>query len=752
MSTFDIFVKGINPDRLEESEQIKKQLSEALKISLTDVDELLALPNGACIRRNTAEKEAIEYQRALTKLGLVALYMPTRKKVTLELEPIEDLAPASVVYPNCENVMPVEEASPAPEKCSSCGIDIAKFSAQKEAEAEREAIKAKLLATQSIQKALEEKRQQEEAQRLRKAELEKQVLEEIGIRVEEKKPINKKLVAAGVGSMVLALGGGYFFTASTPEPSTQTVTQSPVLAGANEANPSAQIALATPSANAPMDSQQAMQKTHDQAAQVLNGFGLDADAFAKAGENGAAPAAPIAGVDSPASVSAAMQNSIPTAQTTLPAVNSATPPNVATVAITVKMPSDSTSQNTTQQQNVAEKPILQTVPITQLLQVSLENDVTWDKFLAQNAKNLFEHKLPEKAVQLAQFIVAQDVFVDTLGEQIAIAQKEQQSHALESYLNLIEKRLTHLPLDEQAIYFTQTGAYLPLENGTNHLLAKAENLLPNLQTPELQLKAVLKLAVAYSKAGNIASANDYFNKINALLSAINDANAQAKLRAQVASSYCEINNPTLAMHWFNSLESLIPQLTPTTRSELANAYATCNQWQLIVPLLMQNHEETALYQALTVALKAGFFSSAIELHKALQTPIYQALADILIADYSPSIAGQLVETALQTAKTLPSFEKILVLAQAIDHFGKLKNKAETEKLLAQNKELLASLPASDEKDALLKVVALHYAHSLHSEHASFLLTGIQTSQLKTSLNLEISQLAKIRELLKGENP
>lgn len=726
MNTFDIFVKGINPDRLEESEQIKKQLAEAFKISLTDVNELLSLPNGACVRRNIAqESEAIEFQRALTKLGLVSLYLPTKRQVTLELEPIEEeIIATSIVCPNCDNTMPVEEKSETPEKCNSCGVDIAMFLAQKEAQAEREAIKAKLLATQNIQKSLEEKRQQEEAQRQRKAELEKQVLEEIGIKVEEKKPVSKKLLVAGIGTISLAIGASYFFSALTPRTPSQTVNATPVLVSANETNPSTELALA---ANSPIDAQQAMQKTHDQAAQVLNGFGLDPDAFAKAGEN--------APVSQNTSFTATEKNVTPAA-------------GKAETNSNIQTPSAST-QNAVSKTQVTEKEFITNLPNAELLQVSLENDVTWDKFLAQNTKTLFERKLPEKGLQLAQFIVAHDVYVEVIGEQIALAQKEKQTQSVESYLAMLETRLIRLPSDEQAVYFAQASVYLPVENGTNRLLVKAENLLANLSAPELQLKAVLKIAVAYSKLGNIIRANDYFNKINALISTVTDVNTQVQFRMQVATSYCEINNLTVTKHWFDSIEPLVSKLTLKTRSDLASAYAKCNQWQLISPLFASGVEnETALYQALTVLLKSGFVTSAIELHKNVQSPIYQALTDILIADYSPSVAGELVETAVKTAKTLPPFEQTLILAQAIDYFGKLKNKAQIEKLLVQNKELLASLPASDEKDALLKVIALHYSHGLQSEQASFLLTGIQSSPLKTRLNVEISQLAKVSELLK----
>ena len=42
---FDIFIKGIDPERISEEKEIKIQAAKVLQISLSELDELLAQPD-----------------------------------------------------------------------------------------------------------------------------------------------------------------------------------------------------------------------------------------------------------------------------------------------------------------------------------------------------------------------------------------------------------------------------------------------------------------------------------------------------------------------------------------------------------------------------------------------------------------------------------------------------------------------------------------------------------------------------------
>ena len=713
MATFDIFIKGINPERASETDEIRANSAKALRISLEKLDELLAQPNGVCIRRNTQEQEAISYQRALSKLGLICLYSPTKVLINLELEPIEEEKTVeSVICPNCEHEMAVNDAI-EPEKCTECGIEIQKFLEQKRQEEEREAIKAKLLASQTILKAQEEKKQQEEAEKQRKAELEKDVLQELGVEVSPKKPLNVKLLAIGGGLITATVIGSYFLTASNNPPPTSMRMESPVSHSVETEN--TQIA-------APLDAQQAMQKTHDQAAQVLNCFGLNPDAFANGGAS--SNAAPISVVDNVLTAPQAAATNTSNSQNNAASVAKDSPaPQVEKIVTKENLPE---------------------------LFAVLQNDITWDKFLAQNSKILLDRQLPDNALQLNKFIISHEIYISAMGELLRSATQSKQTQLVENYLTALNTRLEKLPVEQQAIYFASAAAYLPIENGTNRLFVKAEGLLSSLPKPELQFPAVLKLAVVYSKLGNIANANTYFNKINALLTPITDLDLQAQLRADVATAYHDVNNTPVATQWLSSVEPLLKQLKPETVSSLVVSYAKCNQWQNALNVLSQldsSKRDSTLYQAIQVSLQAGFLTNAFELHKSLQPPVYNALSNVLIAEYSPS-PTQFLTFAEQALNDLSPVEKTLVVSQLVDYYGRLKNTAQVGKFLTMSQDILANLPASNEKDALLEAVIEHYAHGFQTKAASNLLTGIQATPLKMRLNIEINELAGVSTLLK----
>jgi hypothetical protein len=714
MPKFDIFIKGISPDRMAEAETIRVNAAKALQISLSKLDELLAQPS-ACIRRDATEDEAKTYQRTLNKLGLVSLYSPIKRETNLELIPMEEVVETSLICPNCQHEIRIDEDSVAPEKCPECSITIANFLEIKQQNEEREAIKAKLPASQITLQIQAAKKQEEEAEKQRKLELEKEVLEELqGDGAIKKSPLNVKLWAIGGGLCVVVAGASYFLSQSPSAPP-PAITSTPSLAkGAEKKSADSTVQITSSSkAAAPLDAQQAMQKTHDQAAQVLQGFGLNPDAFANAGSSG----------------------------------------GEATMQSTAEIPTDapvSISTNSTPASTPATTPPLN----AQELFAVLNNDIAWDYFLAKNSKILLDRQLSENATKLSKFIVAHDVYVDTLGELLRAAQQAKQTKLVDDYLAALETRLAPLPLEQQAVYFAQAGGYLPLENGSNRLLARAENLLASLPKPELQLNAVLKLAVVYSKTGNIAIANSYFNKINALLTPITDTDVQVTLRAAVARAYQEINNSPVAVQWLSSTAPQLKQVKPETVSALITSYAQCNQWQSVLSVFAQvdakEHYDLWLYQAIGASLKAGFVPNALELQKALHAPVYKALTNVMIAEYSSATANELVANATQilSEQLATDAEKAIVAGRLVSYYGKLKNTEKTEAFMTATQNALASLPVSDEKDDVIRMVAAEYAHGFQAQAAGNLLTAIQSSALKTRLNVELNQLADVNGLLK----
>ena len=723
MKLFDIFITGINPDRLNETAEIKAQAVRILQISASELDELLAQPNGVCIRRNSPEVEAKNYQHTLSKLGLICICRPSRQLSNLELVPLEDLDEASSsICPNCAHKIPVnEDDNKSAEKCEKCGITITKFLELRQKNEEREAIKLKLLASQNSIQAQAIKKQEEEAEKQRKLDLENEVWQELHGNGTIKKPPNVKLLI--IGGCVIALAGAkYFLTLPISEPPIATAEKTVTETTSSSSKIAAPKGGASDN-SAPMDSQQAMQKTHDQAAQVLKGFGLNPDAIADASSSG--------GESSTENDAAHSSDASGSGGKSL------------------------TENDIAHSPDAAKQPVASLQPLNseEIFSV-LNTDTAWDRFLSENSKTLLQRQLPENAKKLSKYIVDNDAYVDAIGELLHAAQERKQSKLVDDYLAILEARLTSLPVEQQAVYFAQAGGYLALTNNSNALLARSERLLATLLRPELQLPVILKLAVIYSKIGNLTIANGYFNRVTALLTPITDADTQVQLRTVVARAYQEINNEKASAQWLNSTEPLMVKLSPEKLSALAISYAVCNQWKnglnIFTKFDVKEHYDLWLYQAITASLKAGFVANALELHKSLHKPVYKALSAIFIADYSPATANTLLAESekILNAELSTAAEKSIVASRLIAHYGKIKNTKKIEALTTIIQNGLTSLPMSAEKDAILAVIVRQYLHGFQIKAANNLLTTIQSPALKTDLNVEINQLAEVGGLLK----
>ena len=683
---FDIFINGINPERADETDKIRKDASNVLQLSLEDLDELLAHANGTRIRRNVTEEEAKNYQQALTKVGLICLYRPAAK-CEPNSNPLSIETANEISCPHCDLKISANTEGNLPEKCERCGIVIAAYLEQKADDDEREAIKAKVLAAQELANKAKIKKLQDDIEKQRKLDLEADVLRELGAG-KAKNPLNVKLLAVGGGLVIATMGASYFLTQPTAPPASAVVATTP----------------AATKTSAPATAQDAMQKTHDQAAQVLNGFGLDPDAFANAGGSGG---------DNSASVSTPQAN-----------------PQEAFASSPMKIE-----------------------PMTESELFAVLNDgTTWDYFLAQNSKALLERQLPENSVKLNKYIVANDVYIDAMGELLNTAQKTNKTKLVSDYIAIIETRLTPLSTEEKAIYFAQAGRYLALENGSNQLLAQAENLLPSLPKVESQLNVILKLAVAYSKSGNVASGGNYFNKIPDLMAAITDLDMQVQLRTAVAKAYRDVNNLPAAKQWLVSIEPLMKQIKLETLSGVIASYAACDQWQSALNMLAQveakDRSDAWLYQAIGATLKAGFILNAIELNKNFHSPSYRALANILIATYSNAAASELLADSEKLLDKLSPFEKTMVASQLVEYYGKIKNTAKTDAFLKISQDSLASFPISEKRDVLVDAVIEHYVHGFQIKAANKLLIAIKSTATKMRLNTEINQLTDVAGLLK----
>lgn len=212
MSSYDVFINGISPERIVDAEKIKNKASLFFKIEQHQLEILWSSPDGFCIRRGINEQEAKKTEEALSKFGLICRYRPAKVILDTSAKEVKpkSKSKSSDLYtcPNCSHDIPKKDYDSVPEKCPACGIFIAKFLAIKKHEQEQEQEATKhLLETESesalnLRKLLK-KQFEEEREELRKRELEATVL------MVAKRNARNRIIIAGLLAVPLSVALGY---------------------------------------------------------------------------------------------------------------------------------------------------------------------------------------------------------------------------------------------------------------------------------------------------------------------------------------------------------------------------------------------------------------------------------------------------------------------------------------------------------------------------------------------------------------
>ena len=187
MTTFDVFLNGIQANRLGESEQIKQALATRLDMDIAKVEQLLSGPGGKRLFRDMSEEAAQQYQKDLQTIGAICVYRPGAQKIELSLEAIETeedgiASDGSIKCPSCEHEMQPDEDGITPDKCTKCGISIQKFLEIQALEVEKDAIRQQLLRTQNAKNSSQEQERKRQAEERRKNQLEEEVKKELSLK------------------------------------------------------------------------------------------------------------------------------------------------------------------------------------------------------------------------------------------------------------------------------------------------------------------------------------------------------------------------------------------------------------------------------------------------------------------------------------------------------------------------------------------------------------------------------------------
>ncbi|WP_333873286.1 hypothetical protein [Methylobacter sp.] len=700
MASYDVFIKGIRPERMDEAEQIKKKASQVFKIEEQQLEALWSTPSGLCIRRNISGEEAEQVQITLSKAGLVCLYRPGGSGLNISLvEKTEEkaLTKRDFTCPYCEIKITLDQGEPDPVKCPECSGIIAKYAEAKE----RKEIRDRLLNSKMAIEKREMKASREEAEKKRKKEIEEEIAQEI-FGKKSKKPSKTLLIAGGV-AIVVASGASYFLGGASE------VTN--VAAPSAPAGEAAGEGAAAPSGTEPpVDAQMALQDVHDKANNVLGAFGLDADNLGKNAGKATASSGTTKLVSTPPS--AVSTNTSDAKKAAQPGDNNAPAPTVT-------------------------------------LLHDGENNQEWDLFLNQRITQLIANNNVADAYKLTQYLVDTEDYINAMGKLLAQAQLSNQDKLINDITAAIETRINMLPAAKQAEYLAQAGLYQLRITKKNDWLSRAEATWKQIQNPDEQLEAALKIAVYNSKAGNIDTANNYFSQADSLLAKTASADKQVSARAAMARAYYDVNDSANASKWLASTEPLMPEATAASLKELIGSFAYINQLQTTtLQNIAKEKQGELLYRAVQVSLKSNAIDKAASIGNDIQDPIYNALAADLIASYQPDAAGAALDSAEKQlqAINLPT-DKAIVASRLARHYARMGNTQKASELLKAVEQQFSSLPASSTKDDVVAIIVKNFAQALQFDTADNLTIFIQSATVKSSVNNDINQIKGIGGLL-----
>ena len=504
MSNFDVFINGVRPDHIENTQEIIDLLSKKFKVSREKIEIIVSKPN-IRIRKSIPKEEADKLRKVLYQIGLICLCQPSANKTGLLLSPMVETVSRSRSCPSCQAKFP-DILSALPEVCDSCGIFIKKFLDKNDPDSDsykKEQIRQQLSRKKSAQNSRERKKQREEKEALHKKELEQAVLNESSYLREKKKSKQHGLSAIGgcllIGSALFyAYQENYLPWKNSPL-SNGDMAQMEGLPTSIPMSDS-QISATTGNEAGVGSSQDVMQKTHDQAAQVLNAFGLDPDAFSDASGG--------------------------------------------------QEISRFSTENSIKNEVASEKSDLLN---TFLWEVGTD-DHEWNHYLAQKVKQAIIQKKFTIANQITSHLTDVGLFVTLSGDLSKVTTDLELKRQINEE---IHKKIKSSPVGLQAQYFSQAALYQDNKQGSNALLSRAEKAWSTRTSPYQQLLSALTMATSYFKLGNTSLSNQYFNNIKSLLPNVEGIENKIKAHITIGQAFQQIGQNKAGLKWFKSTNKLI---------------------------------------------------------------------------------------------------------------------------------------------------------------------------------------------------
>lgn len=700
MTLFDVYVNGINPQRLGELDTIKKNVALALS-QQQDLERLLYPVSGAvCIQKNISESAARKTSAILTKMGLLCSHQPSKQNYwqNLSLVPLEKMESIVIetvfVCPACQQQQ-VLNAKAEPKFCPFCHVYVNKYREEEQQKKEYELIHQKMqrLAQASID--YEKQQQREKDERRRKAVLEERIAKEMGLRysfgwrsifhiVKLARKYYEVTLATTVFFAVLA-GAIYQykprqntntqdFTFAIPEQSSvpRAITQQEPFTQRDMLDASA-TELSTQKIQTPAQIESRHNRTRILG--FMNTIGLDA------GNRTAVTHANLV-----------------------------------------------TSENRLFLDN---------------LYGELSADVEWDSFITTLSKaNIASGKL-KSAYKLSQYQTDLETHITLITALLNTFSQLKRHDLIDSTLVTLTQRISEQAQEQQAAYKAQLAIALQGINKKNDFLIEAESIVVHLQDPVKQSQAASGMAVHQKNAGQIESANKFLLLAEEKLK--NAAPGFEKFSGYInlARNYAKIGFFVNAEIALAGAENLLPTLDASRQEQglgqlLHIAYLTNNSVlseKYTEQIKSSAYRAKAVYQYVQMQFKQDNTTDISTSLATIADPEYAAVATALSTFLETDTTKQsyLISAAqLKLTRIEDNEKKAVATSKVARYFYRLGNEKEASILFEQAFSLAQKISTPERKDAVLILLATDHARVFLTERAEQLANMISAKHLRSA--------------------
>jgi rubrerythrin len=712
---FDVYVKGINPERIDELEDIKKKIVVALA-GEQDLERLLYPKGGSiCIQKNISEADAKQTSKLLADLGLLCTYKPHQRAQRLKftLVPLEK-AEAFFTCPACQKRQALHGKA-EPKFCPLCNVYINKFREEQQEKAEHDDMRQKILRLSRNQLDYEKQENRKEAERKRKALLEEQVAKELGMQSSSAwKPyfglINQIQKRYQLTALVfISLMGGAIYEYNP--------TQS---AGHDSLAINIPETLTRLTPRQPRDTIVIIEKQLP----TLNDM-----------------------ADSQTS-GVFVQNSLTLAQGT-------SAQNHAYLLNAMKAAGLNTRNQATKNSPVT---VGENRLFLDTIYGEIASDVEWDVYINRKAKDYIKSGNLKSAYQLSQQQSDLTDHIGIISELLAAFSSLERTDLIESATVTLTQRIDEQPQELQAIYKVQLAIALQGIGKQNNLLNEAEHLALSLKNPIKQSQALSGIAVYQKSAGQPETANKFLLLAEEKLRAASPGKQKFSAYLNLAHDYAKLGFTVNAELALTQAENLLAYTNKTNQEHslamlLNIAYLSNNgvlSEKYASRIKNSAYRSNASYQNIQSRLKDSRSDDVAEQLAGIADPEYAAVTTALstFLEIDPARQSSLTSTAqLKLTSIQDNEKKAVATSKVARYFYRLGDEKSALILFDQAFSSAKTIDNTDRKDAVLIVLAMDYAKVFLTGDAERMANLIQAKNARAATFDMIKTIEPVKSII-----